>query len=127
MRVRSPQPVERDVTLSYITNNFDWQADYVGDLSADGRTLSLFAWLTMANGDDTGLVEADTNAVAGKLNRERVGVSRGGQTDHAIVAVGTTMHPLEVMAVRSFSGRSWSPAAVRGGAAPPPPRPNGLG
>ena len=31
------EPVERDVTLSYITNNFDWQADYVADLSPDGR------------------------------------------------------------------------------------------
>ncbi|MEO7256357.1 MAG: hypothetical protein ABIW18_00425, partial [Sphingomicrobium sp.] len=58
VRVRSPQAVERTVTLSYITNNFDWQADYVGDLSADGHTLKLFAWLTLANGDDTGLADA---------------------------------------------------------------------
>lgn len=43
VRVRSPQAIERDVSLSYITNNFDWQADYVGDLSPDGRTLKLFA------------------------------------------------------------------------------------
>ena len=27
VRVRSPQAIERDDTLSYITNNFDWQAD----------------------------------------------------------------------------------------------------
>ena len=33
VRVRSPEPVERDVTLSYITNNFDWQANYVAELS----------------------------------------------------------------------------------------------
>ena len=38
VRVRSPEPVERDVTLSYITNNFDWQANYVAELSPDGRT-----------------------------------------------------------------------------------------
>lgn len=77
VRVRSPQATERDVTLSYISNNFDWQADYVAELSDDGKRLSLFAWMTVANGDDTGLVDAQTQAVAGKLNREYVWVSRG--------------------------------------------------
>ena len=50
-RPQSAAPIERDVTLSYITNNFDWQADYIGELSADGTRLSLFGWLTLANGD----------------------------------------------------------------------------
>jgi hypothetical protein len=77
VRIRSPQPVERDVTLSYITNNFDWQADYIGELSADGSRLSLFGWLTLANGDSTGLSDAATQAVAGKLNRNRVWVDPG--------------------------------------------------
>jgi hypothetical protein len=77
VRVRSPGAIERDVTLSYITNNFDWQADYIADLAPDGRTLRLFGWLTLANGDDTALEQADTQAVAGKLNRERVWVDRG--------------------------------------------------
>ncbi len=77
VRVRSPGPVTRDVTLSYISNNFDWQADYIGDLSADGRTLQLFGWMTLANGDETGLADAATQAVAGKLNRERVWVPQG--------------------------------------------------
>ena len=75
--VRSPDPVEADVTLSYITNNFDWQANYVAELSADGRKVDLFAWLTLANGDETGLADASTQAVAGKLNWERVWVSQG--------------------------------------------------
>ncbi len=77
VRVRSPQPAERLVTLSYITNNFDWQADYVADLSDAGDMLSLFGWMTIANGDATGLSDAATNAVAGKLNRERVWVDPG--------------------------------------------------
>ena len=33
--------------------------------------MSLFAWLTLANGDETGFADAETQAVAGKLNRER--------------------------------------------------------
>ncbi|MGI8611916.1 MAG: DUF4139 domain-containing protein [Sphingomicrobium sp.] len=125
VRVRSPQPVERDVTLSYITNNFDWQADYVGDLSADGRTLSLFAWLTLANGDDTGLAEADTNAVAGKLNRERVWVERGEAKPITLNCwpSGTTSDiPHEVMAI-SQASEEIVVTGSRVMAAPPPPPP----
>lgn len=77
VRVRSPEPIERDVTLSYITNNFDWQADYIAELSPGGDRISLFAWLTLANGDQTGLQDAQTQAVAGKLNRERIWVDEG--------------------------------------------------
>jgi hypothetical protein len=77
VRVRSPEPVERDVTLSYITNNFDWQANYVAELAPAGNRISLFAWLTLANGDQTGLADAQTQAVAGKLNRDRVEVPPG--------------------------------------------------
>jgi hypothetical protein len=70
-------PVERTVTLSYITNNFDWQADYIAELSDSGDRISLFGWLTMANGDQTGFADAQALAVAGKLNRQRVEVSQG--------------------------------------------------
>ena len=77
VRVRSPQAVERDVTLSYITNNFDWQSNYIAELSPAGDRISLFAWLTLANGDQTGLENAETQAVAGKLNRDRVWVDPG--------------------------------------------------
>jgi hypothetical protein len=77
VRIRSPEAVERDVTLSYITNNFDWQADYIAELSPAGDRISLFAWMTLANGDQTGLADAQTQAVAGKLNRERVWVDQG--------------------------------------------------
>ena len=68
--VVSERPVEADVTLTYLTSDFDWRAHYVATLGPDGRTLSLFAWLTLANGDETGFVNAETMAVAGRLNRE---------------------------------------------------------
>ena len=70
VRTRADHPVEADVTLTYLTSNFDWRAHYVATLAPDGKTISLFAWLTLANGDDTGFVNADTMAVAGRLNRE---------------------------------------------------------
>jgi hypothetical protein len=61
----------RQVTLSYLTGNFDWQANYVGELSGDASRVDLFAWVTLASRDDTGLVSAQANAVAGRVERER--------------------------------------------------------
>jgi hypothetical protein len=69
VRVRSPRAVRATVTLSYLASGFDWQANYVASLSPDGAKMDLFAWLTLANGDETGFREADTQAVAGRLNR----------------------------------------------------------
>ncbi|HEX8063860.1 MAG TPA: hypothetical protein VF535_11665 [Allosphingosinicella sp.] len=58
------------VRLSYLATDFDWQADYVASIRADGRTLDLFAWLTLANGNDESFPSAQAQAVAGSLNRE---------------------------------------------------------
>ncbi len=57
------------VTLAYIATGFDWDATYIGTLAPDGRGLDLFAWLTMASGDETSFVDATTAAVAGRINR----------------------------------------------------------
>ena len=74
VRVRSAQPIEASVTLSYLATGFDWQANYVAQLSPAGDRVDLFAWLTLANGDETGFANAQTQAVAGKPNREPVEV-----------------------------------------------------
>lgn len=57
------------VTLAYIATGFDWDATYIGTLAPDGDGLELFAWLTMASGDETSFVDATTAAVAGRINR----------------------------------------------------------
>lgn len=72
VRVRADRSVEATVRLSYLTTDFDWRAHYVATLAPDSRTLSLFAWLTLANGDETGFRDAETMAVAGRLNWEGV-------------------------------------------------------
>lgn len=69
VRVRSPRSARATVTLSYLASGFDWQANYVAEISPEGERMDLFAWLTLANGDETGFREADTQAVAGRLNR----------------------------------------------------------
>lgn len=66
----SPEPVTATVSLSYLAGQFDWRANYVANLAPDGRTLDLFAWLTLANANDESFVGASTQAVAGKPNRE---------------------------------------------------------
>ena len=74
VRTRPLAAVEATVTLSYLATGFDWQANYVATLSPAGDRLDLFAWLTLANGDETSFAGAQTNAVAGKLNREHANV-----------------------------------------------------
>lgn len=126
VRIRSPQAVERDVTLSYITNNFDWQADYVAELAPSGDRISLFGWLTMANSDETGLRDAATQAVAGKLNRERIWVPPGEAKAIAITCwpQGTTSDIADIAPVVAVDAQD---IVVTGGriaaAAPPAPPP----
>lgn len=68
--VRSSQALTRQVTLSYLARGFDWAADYSAILSADGNSLDLGAWVTLANSNGVGFPAARTSVVAGKLNRE---------------------------------------------------------
>src|SRR5271168_2261875 len=68
--VKSPKALTRQVTLSYLARGFDWAADYSAILSADGSSLDLGAWVTLANSNGVGFPAARTSVVAGKLNRE---------------------------------------------------------
>jgi hypothetical protein len=70
VRVRTRQPLTQLVTLSYLARGFDWAANYTATLSADGTTMDLGAWVTLANGNGVGFPAAHTQIVAGRLNRE---------------------------------------------------------
>ena len=58
------------VRLSYLATRFDWQANYIARVRPDGRRLDLFAWLTLANGNNESFPLAQTQTVAGSLNRD---------------------------------------------------------
>src|SRR5258707_1552058 len=60
----------RTVTLSYLARDFDWAADYVATVAADGKTMDLGAWVTLANGNGVGFPGAQLQVVAGRVNRE---------------------------------------------------------
>ena len=70
VRVRSRRELSATLTLSYLARGFDWAADYTATLAADGRSMDLGAWITLANGNGTGFPEAHTQVVAGRVNRE---------------------------------------------------------
>jgi hypothetical protein len=68
--VRSDRALEAPVTLAYLAQGFDWTANYVATLAEDGKTMELGAWVTLANGNGVGFPDAQTQVVAGRLNRE---------------------------------------------------------
>ncbi len=127
VRVRSDRAIEADVVLSYLSYNFDWQASYVGTLSADGSRLDLFGWLTLANGDPTGFAQAATQAVAGHVNQQRVWVPRGDARPIRLScwpSLTTSDIPLEELAMSKQEGFDIVVTGSRMMAnAPPPPPP----
>src|SRR5215472_8635637 len=68
--VRTPRAFTAQVKLSYLTRGFDWQATYTATLAADGKTMDLGAWVTLANSNSTSFANAHAQVVAGRLNRE---------------------------------------------------------
>ena len=69
VHVHGAQAGEAEVTLTYLATGFDWGASYVATLAEDGRTLDLFAWLTVANGNGAQFDGAQLLAIAGKPKR----------------------------------------------------------
>ena len=67
-RVRSSTATTAKVTLSYLARGFDWMASYVATLAPDQKTMTLGAWVTLANGNGISFPTARTQIVAGRVN-----------------------------------------------------------
>ncbi len=122
VRTRVARPVRATVTLSYLATGFDWQAQYVAQLSPDGTRLDLLAWLTLGSTDETSFRNASTQAVAGRVNREHVQrlARRGGPIRLQCWPSDTTSDiPLEKAEEIVVTGHR----AVALSAPPPPPPP----
>lgn len=136
---RSPRAATVMATLSYLATEFDWNASYVATIAPDGRTLDLFAWMTLANGNAESLPDAEVNAVAGRLNRRYVAAYReaAGRLSLNCYPLGTTTSDLRdgrsediiVTGSRQFSRSAPPPPPPPPPAlmAPPPPPPEDLG
>jgi hypothetical protein len=84
---RSPHAATATVQLSYLASGFDWAANYVARVKPDGKTLDLFAWLTLANSNAESFVDANTQAVAGKVNRDENAVDRDPSPPPAYISL----------------------------------------
>jgi hypothetical protein len=68
---RNDRPVTAKVQLTYMAQGFDWSANYVANMAADGSKLGLFAWLTVANGGAQSFRNARLQVVGGKPEKKR--------------------------------------------------------
>ena len=141
------------VTLSYLAQGFDWAADYTASVTADGHTLDLAAWITLANGNGESLTQAQAQIVAGRLNRQSA-LADAPEPPRVIArcwpqgTTSDTLPPTSIELVRPFPDRIGdyddassivvtaqrrrgvvmnSPVAVMAPAPPPPPPPEQLG
>lgn len=116
VRVRSSRALTATVTLSYLATGFDWQANYVANLSSDGEHANLLAWLTLASNDDTSFVDASAYAVAGNLNRRNTRVEPPE-------ARALTLQCWPQGRTHEIPLEEWQRAAPPPRAPPPPPAP----
>ncbi len=102
VQLRSARPATRMVRLSYLARGFDWAANYTATLSADGKSMDLGAWVTLANGNGVGFPAARTQVVAGRVNRESGDVQPidvGGPILARCWPRGSTSDPVEYLQV----------------------------
>ena len=104
--VRTSKPVRAQVRLSYLARGFDWMAHYSAIVAPDGKTMSLGAWVTLANSNSVSFANAHAKVVAGQVNREDVQVEpidwgqpilaqcwpRGSTSDPVLVRMMPTPH-----------------------------------
>ena len=61
----------QEIELSYLTGGLSWNADYVANMSADGRRMDLSGWVTLTNRSGASYTDATLQLVAGTVNRIR--------------------------------------------------------
>lgn len=59
----------QSLELSYLTGGLAWKADYVANLSADGKLMDLSGWVTLTNRSGAAYENARLQLVAGTVNR----------------------------------------------------------
>jgi hypothetical protein len=74
LAVDAPAAGHYRVRLSYLTVRMDWTADYIARIAADGRSLALTGWITLANRTATAFANAPTEVLAGNLARVPVDI-----------------------------------------------------
>jgi hypothetical protein len=140
----SPQAADVTVSLSYLSSGFDWSASYVVNLAPSGRSLDLFAWLTLANGNAQAFPSAQVQAVAGRVARQNIReiAAQASRLELHCYPLGTTTSDLPTIEpykreqraamdeIVVTGARLFAPAPMMAPAPappPPPPPPEDLG
>ena len=66
--IQSQAAAKFDAQLSYLSNGFDWEADYNLVAPEKGETVVLTGWVTVNNQSGTGFTGAKVKLVAGEVN-----------------------------------------------------------
>lgn len=119
---RSDEGGTYDVTLTYLSWGFDWQANYVGTMpdgsgstgAGDEFAMNLLSWLTLVNDNGQSFDNARLQIIAGKLNIE---------SDYRQLADPPVAEPLRLTCYPLGSTAEGSPVEFY---APPPPPPSPL-
>lgn len=107
-----------DVTLTYLSWGFDWQADYVGTMKGKGEgeafEMNLLSWLTLVNDNGQSFDNARLQIIAGRLNIE---------SDYQTLADPPVAEPLRLTCYPFGSTAAGSPVEYPWPPPPPPPPP----
>lgn len=57
------------LSLSYLATGVSWRANYVAKVAADGKTLDLTSWITIANTSSTRFDDVPVQVMAGRLEQ----------------------------------------------------------
>jgi len=68
-RLENRKAGEQTVEASYLTNQMNWNADYVLTVAADQKAADLNGWVTIVNNSGTAYRNAQLQLVAGELHR----------------------------------------------------------
>lgn len=68
---------EQSIEASYLTNQMNWNADYVLTVGASQKSADLNGWVTISNQSGTAYRNAQLQLVAGELNRVPSGMAGG--------------------------------------------------
>ncbi|TAE77642.1 MAG: DUF4139 domain-containing protein [Verrucomicrobia bacterium] len=67
-QIRSDAAAKFDAQLSYLSNGFNWEADYNLVAPEKGETVTLTGWVTVNNQSGTAFQDAKVKLVAGEVN-----------------------------------------------------------
>ena len=67
----SPTATTATVTLTYLSSDFDWKADYVAIIPGTGRDrMTMFGWMTVGNGNALAFDNVTLTGVVGDVNHD---------------------------------------------------------